>query len=42
MGECGLPPKKEHCYFSDYNDVKDYFLIFINNLNLVIDKDPFG
>jgi hypothetical protein len=22
FGECGLPPKKPHCYYSDYEDIQ--------------------
>lgn len=32
MAEIGLPPKKENCYFTDFQDVEN----FINN----IPKDP--
>lgn len=30
IGEAGLPPKKENCYFTDYHDIEHFFTIFSN------------
>ena len=29
MAEIGLPPKKEDCYFTDYQDVEQFFAKFL-------------
>ena len=39
--ECGLPPKKAHCYYSDYKDVENFFDEFLAIKQGKLEKNPF-
>lgn len=40
MAEIGLPPKKENCYFTDYQDVEEFFIKFLQ-IKPIPDYDAF-
>ena len=41
-GECGLPPKKPHCYLADIQDCQNFMVILQQQLTVAVENNLFA